>query len=155
MRFALSIVLATLTLSSAGASTAHDFTWLSGYWLSCSDGREVAETWSVPRQGTLIGSTITLEAGKVSFEYARIASHGGRTSFFGSPGGKPAVEFSLKTAGERSVVFENLQHDFPHRVMYERRGDELIGRIEGTQDGKALAFEWRYRAAKFNTQCQR
>ena len=155
MRFVLTIALSAAMLTAAGASTSRDVGWLSGYWLSCSEGREVAETWSVPRQGTLIGSVISLEAGKVSFEYARSESSGGRMSFFGSPGGKPAVEFPLKSAGERSVVFENLQHDFPHRVIYERRGDELIGRIEGMQGGKAQAFEWRYRAAAFNTQCNR
>ena len=155
MRIALCISFAVLSLSGAHAKSSADLSWLSGYWLSCSDGREVAETWSVPRAGMLVGSTVTLEGDQVSFEYARISSANGDLSYFASPNGQAAVAFALKDAGDNRAVFENLKHDFPQRVIYERHGSELRGRIEGTQDGKPLSFEWQYRSASFNTRCER
>ncbi len=41
------------------------------------------------------------------------------------------------------VVFENPEHDFPQRIIYER-GDEgsLGARIEGIQNGKASSSKW-------------
>jgi hypothetical protein len=34
------------TAPQAAPITADQLAWMSGYWLSCDDGREVSETWS-------------------------------------------------------------------------------------------------------------
>lgn len=39
--------------------------------------------------------------------------------------------------GASSVVFENLQHDLPQRVAYQRKGNELLTWIEGPRPGQA------------------
>ena len=36
------------------------------------------------------------------------------------------------------MVFENLQHDFPQRVAYERQGADLLAWIEGPSKGTML-----------------
>jgi hypothetical protein len=47
--------------------------------------------------------------------------------------------------GERSVVFENLRHDFPQRIGYERTAaDRLLAWIEGPQDGQMKRIEYPY-----------
>ena len=46
------------------------------------------------------------------------------------------------------AIFENPAHDFPQRVIYRRCGAELCARIEGTLQGKARSFEWRYSRMK-------
>lgn len=52
------------------------------------------------------------------------------------PSGQRRAEFALLTLTEDEVVFENLQHDFPHRVAYRlERPDTLLSRIEGQRDG--------------------
>ncbi len=44
---------------------------------------------------------------------------------------------------DRRVVFENLQHDFPQRVMYWLEPDgRLHARIEGMQAGKLGSHDW-------------
>ena len=43
---------------------------------------------------------------------------------------------------EDSVVFENLGHDFPQRIVYRRDVDRLTARIEGEADGQLDATEW-------------
>jgi hypothetical protein len=48
------------------------------------------------------------------------------------------------------VVFENLSHDFPQRVIYRRNADSSItARIEGTVNGEARGRDFPYR------RCQR
>ena len=59
----------------------------------------------------------------------------------------PTALLSIKLA-EASVVFENLQHDFPQRVAYERKGDQRLAWIEGPrpgQPGQLRRIEYPYR----------
>ena len=56
--------------------------------------------------------------------------------------GQAEASFKLLKRGAREVVFENLAHDFPQRVMYRLDGDTLIGRIEGTEKGKPGSAEF-------------
>lgn len=70
--------MALLTVFSAAVlmqatPAAPDLSWLAGYWLDCSGGREASETWSDPRAGLLVGHTVTVRNGRSGFEFARIA----------------------------------------------------------------------------------
>jgi hypothetical protein len=53
------------------------------------------------------------------------------------------VGFKLVEAGEQRAVFQNLQHDFPQRILYwiDAAG-ALHARIEGPQAGKTVSEEW-------------
>jgi hypothetical protein len=77
----------------------------------------------------------------------------GRLAYFASPGGAPAVIFSMISLQGRKIVFENPTHDFPQRVIYERKDNRLTGRIEGVADGQAQSMEWNYRAATLGENC--
>ena len=46
------------------------------------------------------------------------------------------------------VTFENLQHDFPQRVIYWRNGKRLCARVEGTINGKVEAEEYCWQRMK-------
>ena len=59
------------------------------------------------------------------------------------PGGAPPTSFCAVEVGERRVVFENREHDFPQRILYWLTADgRLHARIEGPLDGKEAAMEW-------------
>ena len=152
---ALLLALAAQTAAPAApAAPPPDLSWLGGYWLSCEGAREVSETWSGPRAGTLVGGSLTTEAnGQVSHELSRIGPSRAGLSFFAQPSGQPAAEFPLKSAASGRAVFENPAHDFPQRIIYARRGDRLTARIEGVMDGRTTAMEWRYTAAPLNRRC--
>ncbi len=130
--------------------------WLAGYWLSCEDGRDVAETWSERRGGILLGTSITTGRHAFSWEQMRIETGipgPEDISFVAQPRGADApTAFRLVRSGPREAVFEYPAHDFPQRVVYRREGDRLTGRIEGA-DGEG--HEWRFRAAPLNTRCPR
>ena len=52
-------------------------------------------------------------------------------------------------SGDKRVVFENKQHDFPQRILYwlDAQG-ALHARIEGPQGGKTVSEEWVWKRAK-------
>jgi hypothetical protein len=131
-----------------------DLDWLGGYWLSCADGRDVSETWSVRRGGIMLGFGVTTGPQAFSWEQMRIeAGLPGPEDmrFIAQPrGAEAATAFRLVRSGPREAVFENLGHDFPQRVIYRREGDRLTGRIEGA-DGRGQ--DWHYRAAPLNARC--
>ncbi|MGQ0558709.1 MAG: DUF6265 family protein [Sphingosinicella sp.] len=150
----ISWLIALVTVQAA----ANPPQWLAGYWLSCEAGREVSETWSDPRGGIMLGSSLTVSAtGRLSWEQTRIgpASSGTGLAFFALPSGQAAAEFPLLRASPGEVVFENRAHDFPQRVIYRRAGEALLGRIEGTIGGRERSAEWHYRAAPLNARCER
>jgi hypothetical protein len=129
--------------------------WLSGYWLNCDDGRQLTETWSMPRDGLMVGVNQSSGDGEAAFEFLRIATAPAGASYFAMPGGGAATEFPLAPAasGEMRAVFENPAHDFPQRIVYSREGQTLTARIEGAMDGKTEGMEWTFTAATLNTAC--
>ena len=48
----------------------------------------------------------------------------------------------------QTVIFENLEHDFPQRIIYRREGDRLIARIEGEVNGTLEVTEWAWELAR-------
>jgi hypothetical protein len=128
--------------------------WIAGYWLACAQDSQTAEAWIGAGSGLLVGVNHGLGRDGPTFEHMRIgAKEDGQLAYFASPGGAPTVVFSLKTIGHQSATFENLTHDFPHRVIYTRNGDELVGRIEGVVGDKVQSMEWRYQLVPLGENC--
>jgi hypothetical protein len=61
------------------------------------------------------------------------------------PGGGAVTAFPAASVEKDRVVFANPSHDFPRRVIYQRRDvDTLHARVDdGRDDGKALEWTWR------------
>ena len=148
----VSSLLAAALLQTA--TPAPDLSWLAGYWLDCSGGREASETWSDPRAGLIVGHSVTVRNGRSGFENARIATlKDGGLAYFAQPGGAPATPFRLIDSGLQRAVFANPDNDFPHRIIYERAGDVLTARIEGADDDENRSVQWRFNRAELNARC--
>jgi predicted enzyme related to lactoylglutathione lyase len=122
--------------------------WLAGSWISTSEGIETDETWMSPKSGLMLGTNRTVRPnGKTAFEFMRLVQEEDRITLYASPSGKPATPFALKKLTAAQVVFENLDNDFPHRVIYQRdqNKDQLHARIEGTIDGVERSMEWHWK----------
>ena len=139
------------------ADTRPDLGWMSGYWLSCDNGREVSEVWTDPRLGLMAGVNVTVRGDRVGFELSRIAPAGPEAgapfAYHAQPEGMPATVFPVVEAGQNRVVFEQAAHDFPQRIIYERDGDVLNARIEGEIDGQTREVRWRFDKAELNARC--
>jgi len=133
--------------------TADQLSWMAGYWLSSEDGREVSETWSDPRGALMLGSALTFEAGRASFEAAHIGPSGAGVAYYAQPGGALATAFPAVEIAEGRVVFESTDNDFPQRIVYQRTGDVLTARIEGHMNDREQAMDWRFQKAELNARC--
>ena len=128
----------------AQAYTAADAAFLSGCWAGEMGSLDMREQWSDADGGVLLGTTRYFRDGElVDFEFAMIREVDGGLVLQPWPAGERSPRaFPLVRAGEE-LVFENLEHDFPVRIIYSRRGDgELAPRIEG-RDGEARAWSLR------------
>ena len=144
-RFLALLAIAAVCELPAAAQTARvaSLEWLAGTWVSETARGKVTESWLGPGNGLMVAANLsTFAGGKRTFEFLRIADTAEGFSYYASPGGKPPVEFRVKEIGERRVVFENAQHDFPQRILYWRDGERLVARIEGTIAGKERSEEW-------------
>lgn len=138
--------------AQAVSPSASDLGWMAGYWLHCGAGREVSETWSDPRGGVLLGTSLT-SGPRASWEQVRIEQVGERLLFHAAPSGQAPAHFTLVESGSSWAIFENPDHDYPQRVIYRRNGDRLTGRIEGHVDGRERSAEWTYILAPLNSRC--
>lgn len=144
---AAAALIATPALS---AGPAPDLSWLAGSWTYQAGGKTVSETWSRPVGGAMGGVGQTTGAGKPArFEFMTITPEAAGPTFTAYVDGQPATPFVMKPGGPAGeAVFENLQHDFPQRVIYRQCGEDLCARIEGLMDGKLQGMEWRYSRVK-------
>jgi hypothetical protein len=156
-KHAWAFALLTLGACTADAKPPTDLSWLSGYWLSCEGGQQTTETWSHPRDGVMIGANFSTGGDKPAWEFLRIGPSAAGVSYFALPSGQPPTEFPLSAekSSDRKLVFENLAHDFPQRVIYARDGGVLTARIEGLMGDKMEAMDWRFDSAALNQGCPR
>ena len=147
-------ILALLTLCVVAipswAQEIEKLAWMAGTWTQNKDGELVQESWLGPRGNMMAAVNLTTSPKRgTSYEFLRITVTPSGLSYFGSPGGKTPVEFKLKELSDKRVVFENLAHDFPHRILYWLEPDgALMARIEGVMQGKERRMEWRFERAK-------
>jgi hypothetical protein len=89
--------------------------------------------WMAPAGGMMLGASRTVVGGATrEFEHLRLQTEGANLSYIALPSGQRETTFPSKHVSDTLLVFENLQHDFPQRVLYRRAGvDSLVARIEG------------------------
>jgi hypothetical protein len=117
--------------------------WLAGCWAYLDADAGSGETWTPPAGGQLLGVARRVSAGRVvSWEYQRIVEEPGGLAFLASPSGAPEVRFPMKSLAANEVVFENLDNDFPQRVIYHLgQSGRISARIEGAKDDPTRAVD--------------
>jgi len=141
--FALCVAFQT---PSSRAPGIDDVAWLTGCWEYTAGSRSVEEHWLAPRAHAMVNVGRTVQADKlIEYEMILIREQEGRLAYQAHPSGQPSAVFMSRIIGDREVVFENLQHDFPQRVGYKREGDALVAWIEGPRNGQMRRIEFPYR----------
>lgn len=149
-RLALALLLfATPATAGPPGPTVADLAWMAGEWIQVGETRTVRETWSSPLDGVMAGLGETHRPGRpVSLEVMTITTEPSGVTFTARLEGQPPTPFPLKAGGPDEVVFENLAHDFPQRVIYRRCGEDLCASIEGMVGGELKGVAWRYRRVR-------
>lgn len=135
-------------LQAREEGTLADLSWLSGCWAGVGGEIGSVEQWMTPAGGTMLGMSRTVrDSQTVAYEYMQIRqSDDGRIEYTALPSGQPAATFAMVGLSESEVIFENLEHDFPQRIIYRLQKDGNIeASIEGEVNGQArtVAFPMR------------
>lgn len=152
-RNAVAVVFAAAALAlaapAASAGPIDSLAFLAGSWAKGDHVDRNEEHWTAPLGGLMVGVQREVRGGKArGFEFFRIEEREGSLFYLAQPRGRAATAFRVKELSSSRVVFENLEHDFPQRVLYWReRPGELKARIEGTVDGRAAAMDWAWTAS--------
>jgi hypothetical protein len=130
---------------AVGAADLPNLAWMEGQWCTpLVNARQTCENWGPARGGTMLGTSQTLRDGKTGdFEFMRIELADGAAVLYAAPRGAPAVPFRETAREARGISFANPGHDYPQRIRYWRRGDELVAEV-ALNDG-SRPRRWVYR----------
>jgi hypothetical protein len=107
----------------AAPPTISDLSWLEGTWRGELGGRQFEAHYTGAEGGQILGASKYTENGApAGFEFERFEQRGDTLLVTPFPEGKSSVSFPLAAYDpeQRRAVFENLAHDFPTRISYQR-----------------------------------
>jgi hypothetical protein len=119
----LSVPPAPQPRSLTAAPTISDLSWLEGTWRGRIGSREFETRYTGADGGQILSASKYSESGApAGFEFERFEQHGDTLLLTPFPEGKSSVSFPLSEydGKTRRAVFENLAHDFPTRISYQR-----------------------------------
>jgi hypothetical protein len=144
----LALLLVAGGTTASRAASIEKLAWLGGCWAAAEGEPGSGEHWMPLAGGTLLGVSRTVKRGRtVEHEFMQIrAGEDGRIAFIAQPSGQRMARFPVAQLADDEVVFENVEHDFPQRIIYRRQpGGRLLARIEGLRGGAARAFDFPFR----------
>jgi hypothetical protein len=118
-----------------------DLSWLEGSWLGRIGGRDFEAHYTSAEGGQILSASKYTEDGKpAGFEFERFEQKGDTLVLTPFPEGNSSATFPLVEydARNRRAVFENVAHDFPTRISYQRvSNNRLTILVSGpAEDGK-------------------
>jgi hypothetical protein len=115
--------------SPAASPSIRDLSWLEGVWRGKIGEREFEARYSGSEGGQVLSASKYTKEGKpAGFEFERFEELDSTLVLTPFPEGKSSVTFKLSELDKkgRRVVFENLAHDFPTRLSYQRVADNKL-----------------------------
>ena len=115
--------------------------WLIGSWENNSDQGNLSENWKKQNDSTFIGQSYFIK-GKDTLHHESIVLDQKGDDFFYTTTVKgqnndQAIRFKMTSATAKQLVFENLKHDYPQKIVYNKiTKDSLVAKISGIQQGK-------------------
>jgi hypothetical protein len=123
----------------AAPPSLNDLSWLEGIWRGKIEGRDFEARYTGVEGGQMLSASKYTANGKpAGFEFERFEQRGDTVVLTPFPDGKSSVSFPLAEYDSkgRRAVFENLAHDFPTRISYQRvTNDSLTILVSGPGKG--------------------
>jgi len=123
---------------------------LVGEWTMPFKNGELVEKWEKQFNKKLTGETFYINGNEEeSQEKIDLVLSAGRIYYSSVVNGQnegESVPFTLIGMDKNKFTFENKEHDFPQRIIYELRSpNELVASIEGETDNGFKKIEYKYR----------
>ena len=121
-----------------------------GKWMMETEKAEYYEEWIVSNETELIGKSYSVE-GSEEFvsEILCLKKFGNQWAYVAVPEGQNITLFVLAEFTPKKFIFENKEHDFPQRIIYEFRKDGILtAAIEGNVNGEMKRNEFTFHLVK-------
>lgn len=120
--------------------------WLTGCWREANAGQVIDEIWLPPAGDALVGMARTVRSDTLrSWEQLVIRRGSNGLVLEATPSGQPPAAFLAAEVNDTVIAFENLTHDFPQVIRYQRLGrDSLLAVVSGTIGERQRAIEFDY-----------
>lgn len=115
--------------------------WFLGRWENNSPEGNLSEIWKKENDSTFFGESYFVKKNDTIFaERVSLEERNGKLSYVvtvpNQNDAKP-VAFELTSAEGNSLIFENPEHDYPNKIIYNQVGiDSLVAEIRGIKQGK-------------------
>lgn len=147
-----SVICLAVVMTFANASQCQTMLqkigWLEGDWCKATNKKTTCEKWELTDENTLSGTSFVVKNGDTTIlERLMIQQVGEQLVYLALPSGQSPAAFFLKDTSGGKWTFENAEHDFSQRIIYEKPANDgvLLARIEGMEKGesKTFAFDWK------------
>lgn len=140
------------TIQTATSSPLKALEWLLGDWSNEMKGQMIGEYWTKTNDSLFQGIGFGLKDQDTIFkEMLQIIQIDGEIYYVPTVSGQndnQPVLFKMIDIGENYFVSENKEHDFPQIIRYKLESPSVLyAMIEGTEKGKEVKREFRFRKA--------
>ncbi len=141
----------TIVANSCNSTTSEElkpFNFMLGNWQSSKDSSTILfENWE-EKEGKFVGKSFAIDqkGDTVFSEKAEIFFNGETIVYAVAAGKQKWVDFIYKQNQIDEAIFENLEHDFPQRIIYSTNDkSKLFAKIEGKVDGEMVREYYEYK----------
>jgi hypothetical protein len=135
----MKILLAAILISITNIYAQDDsiIMLFPGLWKMEIENAEIYEEWQLVNKNELIGTSYSLENGiKIINENLWIKKFMDKWAYIAVTANEDITLFPLVEHSPKKLIFENKEHDFPQRIIYEFHKDgKLTAAIEGNVNG--------------------
>ncbi|MHA3788574.1 DUF6265 family protein [Flavobacterium hauense] len=123
--------------------------WFLGEWGNKSSEGELTERWKKENDSVYHGESYFVVSGKdtVFAEHIKLEDANGKLAYIVTVPGQnneQSVRFEMTSSNENQIIFENPEHDYPSKIIYNKVGtDSLVAEISGIQKGKPASEKFR------------
>lgn len=117
-----------------------------GKWKMISDKQEYYEQWEIVNETELTGIGFSIEErDTVNSEKLYLKIFDDTWAYVAIPVDQPITLFALVEFSQNKFAFENGEHDFPQRIIYEFVSDSTLNaKIEGVIEGELMSREFSF-----------
>jgi hypothetical protein len=117
-----------------------------GNWKMEIDNAEVYEEWEMLSETELVGKSYNIKNEvQIISENLYLKKFADQWAYVAVPKGQNIALFALIEYSPKKFVFENTEHDFPQRIIYEFHKDgKMTAAIEGDVNGELKRKEFSF-----------
>ena len=139
----MSLILFAVSTFAQGESILKLF---PGKWKMISEKTEYYEEWELLNENEMVGVGFSIEEGDtVLSEQLYLKKLSDQWAYVALPVNQTITLFALSEYSENKFLFENKEHDYPQKIIYEFTADgKLNAATEGIIEGELMRRDFNF-----------